>query len=93
MTRGVPLQWEQTNESWRGKRNGVVVAVVVPRASDGMAIWSMRTVNPFGVAPGAGTAATVDAAKEAVQSSWDAWCWALGLEASQPVDWQTVRAA
>ena len=93
MTDGVRLHWEQTHESWRGKRNGVVVALVVPQAENGRILWTLRAVNTFQIAPGAGTAATVDAAKEAAETSWNAWCRALGLEAAHGAKQSTARAA
>ena len=84
MASETPLQWEQTNDSWRGKRNGYVIALVVFRTSDSRFLWSLRSVNSYGIASGAGTAATAEDAKEAAQNAWDAWCRAMGLTAIAP---------
>ena len=79
MENEVSLVWEELNGSWRGKRNDVVVALVVARASDGRYLWSLRTVNTYRIARSAGTAGTLEDAKECAQSSWDLWCRTLGL--------------
>lgn len=52
----VPLAWEDRREGcWHGLRNGRVIASVMFRPDpDGEWHWSIRGVNPFGVAKTAG---------------------------------------
>ena len=80
----VPLAWEDRREGcWHGLRNGRVIASVMFRPDpDGEWHWSIRGVNPFGVAKTAGREDSREGAMVAAQASWDRWCAALGLTAT-----------
>ena len=80
----VPLAWEDRRVGcWHGLRNGRVIASVMSRPDpDGEWHWSIRGVNPFGVAKTFGREDSREDAMAAAQASWDRWCLALGLTAA-----------
>jgi len=78
----VPLAWEDRREGcWHGLRNGRVIASIMSRP-DGEWHWSIRGVNPFGIAKTSGSEDNRESAMAAAQASWDRWCAALGLSAA-----------